>query len=124
MTSLATRVFAALACLRGDLQCARRVLPHRRTGETVKFELGGHKYYVTFSRFDDEMLAELFLATARTGDSLRNMTRDGAIAASLALQYGCPLKVLRHALGRDSAGKPETPLAAACDIAVGVEVTP
>jgi hypothetical protein len=36
----------------------------------------------------------------------------------LALQYGCPLEVLRRALLRDSNGRPSTPLGVALD-AVG-----
>jgi hypothetical protein len=41
--------------------------------------------------------------------------RDAAVAASLALQFGCPLETLRHALLRDSHGWPSTPLGAAVD---------
>lgn len=117
--SAATRIYAALRCLRGDLQVSRTVLPYRRDGETVKFELLGHKWFGNFSRYESGEVAEIFLSTAKTGDMLRNMTRDGAIAASLALQYGCPVEVLRDALGRDNAGNPETPLAAILDVATG-----
>ena len=41
--------------------------------------------------------------------------RDSAIAASLALQYGCPLETLRRALLRDSQDNASTPLGAALD---------
>jgi hypothetical protein len=38
------------------------------------------------------------------------------VAASLALQHGCPLETLQRALLRDSHGRPSTPLGAAVDI--------
>jgi len=41
--------------------------------------------------------------------------RDGAIAASLALQFGCPLETLRRALCRDSQDRASGPLGAALD---------
>ena len=37
------------------------------------------------------------------------------MVASIALQFGVPLDVLRHALMRDSQGRPSGPLAAALD---------
>jgi ribonucleoside-diphosphate reductase alpha chain len=43
------------------------------------------------------------------------MASDSAIAASLALQYGCPPETLRKALSRDARGNPSGPLAAALD---------
>jgi hypothetical protein len=43
------------------------------------------------------------------------MASDCAIAASLALQYGCPADVLRKALSRDSHGRANGPLGAALD---------
>ena len=47
--------------------------------------------------------------------------RESAIAASLALQYGCPLDVLRRALLRDPRGRASTPLGAALDLIAGGE---
>jgi hypothetical protein len=43
------------------------------------------------------------------------MASDAAIAASLALQYGAPIETLRHALMRDSMGKPSGPLGVVLD---------
>jgi hypothetical protein len=50
----------------------------------------------------------------RQGEQRAN-ARDAAVAASLALQFGCPLEILRRALLRDSQGRPSTPLGAAID---------
>jgi hypothetical protein len=44
------------------------------------------------------------------------MASDGAVAASLALQFGCPAKVLRKALCRDGSGKASGPVGAALDL--------
>lgn len=41
---------------------------------------------------------------------------DAAIAASLALQHGCPVEVLRKALSRDARGNPLSPLGVALDV--------
>jgi hypothetical protein len=43
------------------------------------------------------------------------MASDSAIAASLALQYGCPADVLRKALSRDTRGRANGPLGCALD---------
>jgi hypothetical protein len=44
------------------------------------------------------------------------LASDAAIAASLALQFGCPADVLRKALMRDPQGRASGPLAAALDL--------
>jgi hypothetical protein len=43
------------------------------------------------------------------------MASDAAVVASIALQYGVPLEVLRHALMRDAKGNASGPLAVALD---------
>lgn len=94
----------------------RRVLPTRRDVETVKFEFGDHKWFGSLGRYPDGSPAEVFMKSAKTGNLMRAMTNDSAIAASLALQYGCPADVLISALTRDTGGAPLTPLSAAFDI--------
>ena len=42
--------------------------------------------------------------------------RDAAVAASLALQFGCPLETLQRAVLRDENGNASTPLGAAIDL--------
>jgi hypothetical protein len=44
------------------------------------------------------------------------MACDAAIAASLALQYGCPVETLRKALCRDVRGNATGPLGVAIDM--------
>jgi ribonucleoside-diphosphate reductase alpha chain len=70
---------------------------------------------VTVSRFIDGRIGEIFLQNHKPGSQSDSNARDAAVAASLALQFGCPLEVLRRALLRDAPGRPSTPLGAALD---------
>ena len=119
--SLRHRLGAAYRCLFKDPQTSgRRELPSRRGAETIKFTFSDFTWYATVGRFDDGKLAEVFLSTAKSGNSLRALAEDAAIAASLALQHGCPAETLRSALTRDSRGEPATPLTAILDKVEGV----
>jgi hypothetical protein len=96
----------------------RSRLPARRVSETFGFEVGGLYYRATISRFPEgSLVAEIFLSSHKSGSQADANARDAAVAASLALQYGCPLEVLRGALLRDMQGRPATPLGVALDIA-------
>jgi hypothetical protein len=44
--------------------------------------------------------------------------RDAAVAASLALQFSCPLEALRRAVLREEDGSASTPLGAAIDLII------
>jgi hypothetical protein len=118
MTPWRLRIYAAIACLRGDVQASREVLPSRRRGHSIKFEFSGFKYHVGYSVYDDNRIAEVFLVSAKSGEMLRAINRDSAIAASMALQHGCPLEKLREAMGRTERGEAESPIAAALDFIV------
>jgi hypothetical protein len=96
---------------------ARRTRPeNRRASTTFRLELHGLAYTVTFSRGSDGQILEIFLQNHKPGSQSDANARDSAIAASLALQFGCPLEVLQRALLRDSQGRPSTPLGAAIDL--------
>src|SRR5262249_4073823 len=90
----------------------RQRLPNRRWSETFTVELHGLHYGASFSRFDDGRSAEVFLQSQKPASQSDSNARDSAIAASLALQYGC---VLRRALLRDAHGNASTPLGQALD---------
>ena len=89
-------------------------LPNRRACETFAFECAGLSYTCTISRFPDGRIAEIFLASQ--GLQADANGRDAAVAASLALQFACPLDVLRNALLRDIRGMAATPLGAVLDL--------
>jgi hypothetical protein len=95
---------------------ARARLPNRRLAETFELELAVLKYTATVGRHADGRVLEVFLQNHKPGSQSDSNARDSAIAASLALQFGCPLEVLQRALLRDTRGRPSTPLGAALDI--------
>jgi hypothetical protein len=98
----------------GDVS-ARERLPNRRQAETIAFDRDGSKYQMTIGYFPDGRVGEIFLNADR-GDSLLDvLTSDAAILASLALQYGCPLTDIVHALKRDSRGEAASPIGGALD---------
>jgi hypothetical protein len=95
---------------------ARERLRNRRASETFSVECNGLTYVATVSRFDDGRIAEIFLSNHRNGSQADAVARDAAVVASIALQYGAPLDVIRRALMRDSRGIASSPLGAALDI--------
>lgn len=93
----------------------RERLSDRRASTSFDFVLGTLRYTCSFSRFADGRVAEVFLQNHKPGSQSDSNARDSAIAASLALQFGCPLERLRRALLRDAHGHAATPLGAALD---------
>jgi hypothetical protein len=88
----------------------RERLPNRRNAEKFDFEHGGRRWTATISRFPDGRLGEIFLDAIR-GAAIAELAAEAAIVASLALQSGCPLETLRHALNGRDAGPLGTALA-------------
>src|SRR5262245_7076657 len=95
---------------------SRERLRNRRRSETFTLEVAGLRYVASFSRLDDGRVVEVFLQNHKPASQSDANARDSAIAASLALQFGCPLEVLRRALLRDAQGRASTPLGVALDI--------
>src|SRR5436190_9495085 len=94
---------------------SRRRLPARRPTRTFSFEHEGpsstQKYHATVGYYDIDCLrpGELFLnSSQKAGSEADIFASDAAIAISLALQHGCKLELLRHAVQRTSTGKPST----------------
>lgn len=80
------------------LASASRV-PERK-GRTVKFHVrdqdGDVKFYVSTGEYPDGRVGEIFIKIDKQG-SLASGALDGAaIAASLALQWGCPVEEIAH----------------------------
>ncbi|HTC04898.1 MAG TPA: hypothetical protein VK749_15955 [Xanthobacteraceae bacterium] len=94
----------------------RRRLPDRRESITYDVLAFNLLFTVTASPFDDGSPGELFIQNHKAASSAGIMASDSAIAASLALQYGCPADVLRKALSRDARGAPTGPLGVALDM--------
>lgn len=95
----------------------RRRLPNRRECEIIAFEHGGIRFQAGVGRFATGELAEIFLTVpGKVGSQADVNARDAAIAASLLLQHGCPVRSLRRALTRNGDGSAGSPLAAALDL--------
>src|SRR5215471_9375083 len=76
---------------------ARERLPNRRASETFELDVNQLHYTCSFSRFADGRVGEVFLQNTKAGSQSDANARESAIAASLALQFGCPLEILRGA---------------------------
>ena len=94
----------------------RQRLPNRRESELIDFRCSGFRYTAGISRFGDGRLAEIFITNSKAGSDADTAARDSAVVASIALQYGVPLEVLRRALMRDAQGLPSGPLGTALDL--------
>jgi hypothetical protein len=90
----------------------------RRGCLTFALESGGLNFTATVSRFDDGTLGEIFLQNHKATSMAGIMASDAAIAASLALQFGCPVETLRKALSRDARGNASGPLGQVLDLLV------
>ena len=75
---------------------SRRRLPTTRVSETHRFSVAGHKGYLTYSTHEDGSLAEIFIRIAKQGSTLSGLLDAFAIAVSVGLQYGVPLKDLAN----------------------------
>jgi hypothetical protein len=96
-------------------KAARERLPSRRAAETITFERDGSRYRMTIGYFPDGRVGEIFLNADRSDSMLDVLASDAAIAVSLALQHGCTLKTITHAVKRDTRGAAASPIGAALD---------
>lgn len=95
----------------------RDVLPQRRRAETFNMTFGGQNgvFVVTIGFYDDGRVGEVFIDGAKAGTEMADITRDGAVLLSLALQHGVPLPTMRHAVCRDKSGTATTIIGAVID---------
>jgi hypothetical protein len=96
-----------------NVSAPRQRLQNRRPHWLYRFECDGQIYTGGIGRFDDGRIAEIFINGAKVGSAAEASAQDAAIVASLALQHGCPLETIRHALIRT--GGSGGPLAALLD---------
>ena len=94
----------------------RERLNNRRASQTFEFQAQNLRFTATVSHFPDGSLGEVFLRNHKSDSAAGIMASDAAIAASLALQFGCPAEVLRKALSRDARGNATGPLGVALDM--------
>jgi hypothetical protein len=94
----------------------RSRLPNRRRSLTFGLECSGLRYTATVGYYRDGGLGEIFLGNHRADSHTDACAKDSAILASIALQYGVPLAVLRKAVLRDAQGRASTPIGVALDL--------
>ena len=95
---------------------ARTRLPNRRPAEHFSFECNELRYTASIGRFPDGTLAEIFVTNSKAGSHSDAAAKDAAVVCSIALQFGIPVDVIRHALLRNSHGIASSPLGAALDL--------
>lgn len=72
----------------------RRHLPDERAAITHKFSIANHEGYITVGMFEDKSPGELFITMSKEGSTVSGLMDTIATIASIALQYGVPVKVL------------------------------
>ena len=70
----------------------RHRLPAKRKGLTIESAVAGHKVYLRTGEYADGTIGEVFIDMHKEGAAYRSMMNCFAIAISLGLQYGVPLK--------------------------------
>jgi ribonucleoside-diphosphate reductase alpha chain len=72
----------------------RRKLPAERQAIAHKFTVGNQEGYLHVGLFEDGAPGEIFITMAKQGSTLSGLMDAFALAVSVGLQYGVPLKVL------------------------------
>jgi ribonucleoside-diphosphate reductase alpha chain len=79
-----------------DLNAPPRAIRHKlqeeRASITHKFKVGDHEGYLTVGLYPNGEPGELFVKMAKEGSTVSGLMDSFALAVSLALQYGVPLK--------------------------------
>jgi ribonucleoside-diphosphate reductase alpha chain len=69
-------------------------LPQTRKSVTHKFDIAGHKGYLTIGLYDDGRPGEIFITMHKIGSTMRGIMDSWATSVSLNLQYGIPVDFL------------------------------
>src|SRR6184192_2540740 len=81
-----------------DLHAPPRAVRHKleeeRMSITHKFNVGGHEGYITVGLYPDGEPGEIFITMAKEGSTVSGLMDSFALAISIALQHGVPLKLV------------------------------
>ena len=72
----------------------RHRLHQERASITHKFSIGGHEGYITVGMYPGGEPGEIFITMAKEGSTVSGLMDSFALAISIALQHGVPLKLL------------------------------
>jgi len=75
-------------------QPVRHRMPETRLAMNHKFEIAGHKGYLTVGMFEDGQPGELFIQMNKEGSTIGGLMDTVATLTSISLQYGVPLESL------------------------------
>jgi ribonucleoside-diphosphate reductase alpha chain len=78
----------------GPPRAVRHRLQEERASITHKFNVGGHEGYITVGLYPDQSPGELFIKMAKEGSTVSGLMDSFALAVSISLQHGVPLKLL------------------------------
>lgn len=98
---------------------SREKLPNRREACSIEFAHEAFRYVLTYSRYPDGRLAELFLdmrLSAHPGDPIDAMAKDMATLVSIALQHGISEEEILSSLSQERDGTMRGPLGVALQI--------
>ena len=80
-----------------NLEAPPRAVRHRleeeRRSVTHKFNIGGHEGYIIVGLYPDGEPGEIFIKMAKEGSTVSGLMDSFALAVSIALQHGVPLKL-------------------------------
>jgi ribonucleoside-diphosphate reductase alpha chain len=74
-------------------RAVRHKLQEERASITHKFNVGGHEGYITVGLYPNGEPGELFITMAKEGSTVSGLMDSFALAVSIALQHGVPLKL-------------------------------
>jgi ribonucleoside-diphosphate reductase alpha chain len=81
------------ANLNAPPRAVRHRLQEERASITHKFKVGDHEGYITVGLYPDGEPGELFVKMAKEGSTVSGLMDSFALAVSIALQHGVPLKL-------------------------------
>lgn len=79
--------------VKNSYQPRRRRMPDERQAINHKFQIAGHKGYLTVGLFEDGTPGEIFIRMAKQGSLISGLMDAFALSISVSLQYGVPLSV-------------------------------
>lgn len=80
----------------------RHRLADTRHSLTHKFEVGGHKGYVTVGYYENGDPGEIFINMAKEGSTISGLMDSLAVSVSIGLQHGVPLHTFTNKLSHAS----------------------
>jgi hypothetical protein len=93
----------------------REPLPQRRSCETFDVKHGQQTVTVSTGYYANGQLGEVFVTGHKVGSGMEAIARDAAVLLSIAIQFGVPIHVMRHAVTRETSGAASTIIGAVLD---------